>query len=96
MTASIPLKRELAHKGVTHTVLWSRGVDTDLLRIRDKGFIPDPRPVFLYVGRVAVEKNIQAFLTLDLPGTKFLAPVTQTPVPIQGNPSRTYEIPDSI
>jgi glycosyltransferase involved in cell wall biosynthesis len=96
MTASIPLKRELAHKGVIHTVLWSRGVDTDLLRIRDKGFIPDPRPVFLYVGRVAVEKNIEAFLTLDLPGTKYLVPLTQTPVPIQGNPSRAYEIPDSI
>jgi glycosyltransferase involved in cell wall biosynthesis len=72
MTASLPLKRELAHKGVTHTVLWSRGVDTDLLRIRDKGFIADPHPVFLYVGRVAVEKNIEAFLTLDLPGTKYV------------------------
>jgi glycosyltransferase involved in cell wall biosynthesis len=72
MTASIPLKRELARKGVTHTVIWSRGVDTDLLRMRDKGFIPDPHPVFLYVGRVAIEKNIEAFLTLDLPGTKYV------------------------
>jgi glycosyltransferase involved in cell wall biosynthesis len=72
MAASQPLKRELAGKGVTHTVLWPRGVDTDLLRIRDKGFIPDSRPVFLYVGRVAVEKNIEAFLTLDLPGTKYV------------------------
>ena len=72
MAASQPLKRELAHKGVTHTVLWPRGVDTDLLRIRDKGFIPDLRPIFLYVGRVAVEKNIEAFLTLDLPGTKYV------------------------
>jgi glycosyltransferase involved in cell wall biosynthesis len=72
MTASQPLKRELAHKGVTHAVILSRGVDTDLLRIRYKGFIPDPRPVFLYVGRVAVEKNIEAFLTLDLAGTKYV------------------------
>ncbi len=72
MAASLPLKRELAHKGVARTVLWSRGVDTDLLRIRDKGFISDPRPVFLYVGRVAVEKNIEAFLGLDLPGTKYV------------------------
>jgi len=72
MTASQPLKRELAHKGVTHAVILSRGVDTDLLRIRHKGFIPDPRPVFLYVGRVAVEKNIEAFLTLDLAGTKYV------------------------
>jgi len=40
--------------------------------LRDKGFIPDPRPVFLYVGRVAVEKHIEAFLTLDLPGTQYV------------------------
>ena len=72
MAASQSLKRELAHKGITHTVLWPRGFDTDLLRMRDKGFIPDPCPVFLYVGRVADEKNIEAFLTLDLPGTQYV------------------------
>ncbi|MFZ0611069.1 MAG: glycosyltransferase family 1 protein [Desulfobacterales bacterium] len=72
MAASLPLKRELAQKGIDRTVLWPRGVDTDLLRIRDKGFISDPRPVFLYVGRVAVEKNIEAFLELYLPGTKYV------------------------
>jgi glycosyltransferase involved in cell wall biosynthesis len=72
MVASSPLKRELTAKGVARTVLWPRGVDTDLLRMRDKGFIADTRPVLLYVGRVAVEKNIEAFLTLDLPGTKYV------------------------
>ncbi len=54
-------------------VLWSRGVELDL-------FKPGPatphdltKPVFLYVGRVAVEKNIEAFLALDLPGSKWVA-----------------------
>src|SRR5690606_24854564 len=51
---------------------WSRGVDTALFRPRDKSFLPDPRPISMYVGRVAVEKNLEAFLTLDLPGTKYV------------------------
>jgi glycosyltransferase involved in cell wall biosynthesis len=72
MIASTALKRELSLKGLHHTVLWPRGVDTDLFCIRDKRFLPDPRPIFLYVGRVAVEKNIESFLRLDLPGTKYV------------------------
>jgi glycosyltransferase involved in cell wall biosynthesis len=57
----------------SRVVLWSRGVDLDI-------FKPGPAmphslrpPVFLYVGRVAVEKNIEAFLALDLPGSKWVA-----------------------
>lgn len=69
MTASRPLQRELESKGMGRTVLWPRGVDTALFRIRDKSFLKFPRPVFLYVGRVAVEKNIEAFLSLSLSGT---------------------------
>ena len=38
----------------------------------DETQFPYPRPAFLYVGRVAVEKNIEAFLDLDLPGTKLV------------------------
>lgn len=72
MVASLPLKRELAFKGLSHTALWPRGVDTKTFRIRKKGFIQEQRPIFLYAGRVAVEKNIEAFLKLDLPGTKFV------------------------
>jgi glycosyltransferase involved in cell wall biosynthesis len=49
---------------------WSRGVDRDRFRPREGATLGFPRPVFLYVGRVAVEKNIEAFLTLDVPGTK--------------------------
>jgi glycosyltransferase involved in cell wall biosynthesis len=69
MTATPSLRRELAERGFTHLLPWSRGVDTELFRPRDKGFLDLPRPVFLYVGRVAVEKNVEAFLALDLPGS---------------------------
>lgn len=72
MISSQPLKKELDEKGFANTVLWPRGVDTDLFNLRDKSFITDLRPIFLYVGRVAVEKNIESFLSLDLPGTKYV------------------------
>lgn len=51
---------------------WSRGVDTELFRPWGKDAIQDPRPIFMYVGRVAIEKNIDAFLQLKLPGTKYV------------------------
>lgn len=50
--------------------LWSRGVDTDLFQPSDKTFLDYPKPIWVNVGRVAVEKNIEAFLSLSLPGTK--------------------------
>lgn len=49
---------------------WTRGVDTALFRPRPKAHFNELRPVFLFTGRVAVEKNIEAFLKLDLPGQK--------------------------
>lgn len=60
----------LRKRGFKHLARWSRGVDTELFtpeRRTDTGLA---RPVFAYMGRVAVEKNIEAFLSLDLPGTK--------------------------
>jgi glycosyltransferase involved in cell wall biosynthesis len=48
---------------------WSRGVDTKLFKPRNVRLF-GPAPVFLYVGRIAVEKNVSAFLALDLPGRK--------------------------
>lgn len=51
-------------------MLWSRGVDTDLFRPRDIRLFGNDLPVFLYVGRIAIEKNIEAFLKIDLPGRK--------------------------
>lgn len=71
MVATAGLQHELEERGFGTVRLWSRGVDTDLFRPRNDPALDLPRPVYLYVGRVAVEKNIEAFLKLELPvGTK--------------------------
>jgi len=70
MVATRSLREELSGRGFRNIRPWSRGVDLKLFRpqpCEDWGLA---RPVFLYVGRVAVEKNIGAFLSLDLPGSK--------------------------
>ncbi|MBB6124863.1 glycosyltransferase [Sphingobium subterraneum] len=69
------LKDELGYRGIAGAHLWSRGIDASL-------FHPDgahhpaladlPRPLMLSVGRVASEKNLDAFLELDMPGTKIV------------------------
>jgi 1,2-diacylglycerol 3-alpha-glucosyltransferase/glucuronosyltransferase len=71
MAATPALADELRARGFRNVVLWPRGVDTSLFhpRTADLGL---PRPVFLCVGRVAVEKNLEAFLDLELPGTKVI------------------------
>jgi len=66
------MQRELQAQGFTHTGLWSRGVDLDVFRPVARDRLTTEPPIFLYVGRVAVEKNIQAFLELDLPGSKWV------------------------
>lgn len=72
MVATQSLRQELERHGFRNTRIWSRGVDVDRFHpIADASF-PWPRPIWLYVGRVAVEKNIEAFLALDLPGTKVI------------------------
>jgi glycosyltransferase involved in cell wall biosynthesis len=70
MVATASMRADLAARGFAHLVRWSRGVDTALFRPRDDTFLPLARPISLYVGRVAVEKNIEAFLALELPGSK--------------------------
>jgi glycosyltransferase involved in cell wall biosynthesis len=70
MVSTHSLMGELACRGFTNLGLWTRGVDTDLFnpnRAIDLGL---PRPIFISVGRIAVEKNLEAFLSLELPGTK--------------------------
>ncbi|WP_404381307.1 glycosyltransferase family 4 protein [Caenispirillum salinarum] len=64
--------RELTAEGYGNVVPWSHGVDVDTFRPGDKTAVwPElPRPIFLYVGRVTVDKNLPAFLSLDLPGSK--------------------------
>jgi glycosyltransferase involved in cell wall biosynthesis len=69
MAATPALAGELRGRGFRDVVLWPRGVDAQLFRPRAVD-LSLPRPVFLSVGRVAVEKNLEAFLELDLPGTK--------------------------
>lgn len=70
MVATPAMEAVLRNRGFSNLKRWSRGVDTRLFQPRPKDFLSYPRPIALYVGRVAVEKNIRAFLDLDLPGTK--------------------------
>lgn len=65
-------QQRLIDNKFSNIVVWSRGVDTTHFHPRDKNFIKAARPVSMYMGRVAIEKNIEAFLGLDLPGTKFV------------------------
>lgn len=62
----------LEQRGFKHVVLWSRGVDTELFRPSGRVHSGVERPIYLYVGRLAVEKNIEAFLDMRLPGTKWV------------------------
>jgi glycosyltransferase involved in cell wall biosynthesis len=70
MVATASLEADLKQRGFQNIMRWGRGVDAHLFRPRDTRVLDLPRPIFLYVGRVAVEKNIPAFLELDLPGSK--------------------------
>ncbi len=69
MVATPSLAADLSARGFTRLMAWTRGVDTDLFRPSGQRLF-GAGPVFLYVGRVAVEKNIEAFLSADLPGRK--------------------------
>lgn len=69
MVATPAVRSALEGRGFTNIVSWSRGVDTGLFR-PGASIWTFAAPVFLYVGRLAVEKNIAAFLSLRLPGTK--------------------------
>jgi glycosyltransferase involved in cell wall biosynthesis len=72
MVATPSLMTELAGRGFTNLGMWTRGVDTDLFRPDCAIELDFLRPIFITVGRVAVEKNLEAFLSLDLPGTKIV------------------------
>jgi glycosyltransferase involved in cell wall biosynthesis len=72
MVGTPSMKRQLEAHGFRNLVTWGRGVDTELFRPRPRRLLDLPRPVWLYFGRVAVEKGIDDFLALDLPGTKLV------------------------
>lgn len=75
LVSSRTLERELTAQGFARLHLWRRGVDLRRFRPQDAphpGLEGLPRPVMAYVGRLAVEKNLDAFLRLDLPGTQLV------------------------
>jgi glycosyltransferase involved in cell wall biosynthesis len=66
------VKDDLEKYGFDNVVIWSRGVDLEIFKPQDSKVLNSAHPIFLYVGRVAVEKNINAFLEIDLPGSKWV------------------------
>jgi glycosyltransferase involved in cell wall biosynthesis len=70
MVATSSLRQELGARGFKRLGTWTRGVDTDLFTPDGASELDLPRPIFMTVGRVAVEKNLEAFLSLNLPGSK--------------------------
>ena len=72
MAATPGMVDRLQNWGFRNPVLWSRGVDTDLFQPRGRDVLSGTGPKLMYVGRIAIEKNIEAFLKLDVPGVKYL------------------------
>lgn len=73
MVATPGLMDELRERGFVDMKLWARGVDLKAFRPGERAFLDHlKRPIFLYVGRLAVEKSVEDFLALDLPGTKLV------------------------
>ena len=72
MVPTDTMMERLRRRRFAQLAFWSRGVDGALFRPRAKSFLGDKRPIYLYAGRAAPEKNIDAFLQLKLPGTKYV------------------------
>jgi glycosyltransferase involved in cell wall biosynthesis len=70
MVSTVSLMNQLQSRGFENLRMWTRGVNTDLFAPERRLPLDLPRPIFLTAGRVAVEKNLEAFLALDLPGSK--------------------------
>lgn len=66
------MKQDLEKYGFDRMTIWGRGVDTDIFKPNGKTIANLAYPTFLYAGRIATEKNIEAFLRLDLPGRKVI------------------------
>jgi glycosyltransferase involved in cell wall biosynthesis len=72
MVSTLSLRRDLATRGFNNLASWRRGVDTEMFKPGPKEFLSLPRPIAAYVGRVAVEKNIEAFLRMSWNGSKIV------------------------
>jgi 1,2-diacylglycerol 3-alpha-glucosyltransferase/glucuronosyltransferase len=70
MVSTPSLAAQLAERGFRNLAMWGRGVDTDAFTPEAPADLGLPRPIFLCHGRIAIEKNLEAFLSLDLPGSK--------------------------
>jgi glycosyltransferase involved in cell wall biosynthesis len=70
MVTTDSLKKDLENRGFINLVKWTRGVDTNLFKPAEQSKYKAKIPMFLYVGRVSAEKNIEAFLDLDIKATK--------------------------
>lgn len=72
MVPTESMRRHMREHGFRNVVIWSRGVDTEIFNTQQKTDYDLPRPVWINVGRVSVEKNIEAFLGAALPGSKVI------------------------
>lgn len=72
MVSTPTVTAQLAARGFSNLARWHRGVDTQLFQPRPKGFLDLPRPIAAYVGRLAIEKNIDAFLQMSWAGSKIV------------------------
>jgi len=72
MVSTASVRSDLKGQGFENLASWRRGVDTELFKPRDKAFLSLPRPIAAYVGRVAIEKNVAAFLGMPWAGSKIV------------------------
>jgi glycosyltransferase involved in cell wall biosynthesis len=72
MVSTPSLRSDLTSRGFRNLATWRRGVDTELFKPGRKDFLKIPRPIAAYVGRVAVEKNVEAFLGMPWHGSKIV------------------------
>jgi glycosyltransferase involved in cell wall biosynthesis len=72
MVSTAGVRADLASHGFRNLATWRRGVDTEIFKPYPKDFLTLPRPIAAYVGRVAVEKNIDAFLQMAWGGSKIV------------------------
>src|SRR5215475_658774 len=72
MIATRSMQQRLEERGFRNLAIWARGVDANLFQPGPKSYLSGPRPIAMCMGRVAIEKNIEAFLNLELPGSKYV------------------------
>jgi 1,2-diacylglycerol 3-alpha-glucosyltransferase/glucuronosyltransferase len=72
MVSTASVRRDLESHGFRNLTAWRRGVDTEIFKPQSKDFLQLPRPIAAYVGRVSVEKNVDAFLKMDWAGSKLI------------------------